>query len=238
MVGRADVQDRRNAGLPVSRAESRRSCHAGERRVLVCRHALRNADRRTGVCGPRRAESVSGDPQCPAGPLRRRGARADCRDLARSVDAGGGGAGDDGADGGGVGGGREIVTMAVRRGSGEGGIALRTAVCRTPRAEPLGLRAEVERTGAENASTRIHLGTSSRAASNGASTSCKQERACPWRRSSCTPPSPTRASSPATSSGSSASHLGSSERSRNRLNGASPNRRRNSVPEFLVNETA
>jgi hypothetical protein len=38
---------------------------------------------------------------------------------------------DDGEDGGGAGGGREIVTMAVRRGTGEGAIALRTPVCRT-----------------------------------------------------------------------------------------------------------
>src|SRR5258707_916027 len=54
--------------------------------------------------------------------------------------------------------------------------------------------------------------TSSCVASSGPSSSCKQGRTCPWRRSPCAPASRTRASSPVTSSASSASRRGSSGR--------------------------
>src|SRR5262249_50447264 len=54
--------------------------------------------------------------------------------------------------------------------------------------------------------------TSSPAASNGPSNSCKQGRRWPWGRSPCPPASVTRASSPVTSSASSASRRGSSAR--------------------------
>ena len=54
--------------------------------------------------------------------------------------------------------------------------------------------------------------TSSPVASSGPSSSCKQERISPWRRSPCAPASRTRASSPITSSASSASPRGSSAR--------------------------
>ena len=61
--------------------------------------------------------------------------------------------------------------------------------------------------------------TSSCVASSGPSSSCKQGRTCPWRRSPCAPASRTRASSAVTSSASLASRRGSSRRPQESLNG-------------------
>jgi hypothetical protein len=68
--------------------------------------------------------------------------------------------------------------------------------------------------------------TSSPAASSGPGSSCKPEETSPWRRSPRTPASPTRASSPITSSARSASRRGSSagvipDARKNRQNGVS-----------------